>query len=130
LALAPASSPERADHEGERRPMTDTTAALDDDAPVEDAEPFDDEQTDTVQLVRTGWVRFRIGGELIRFRRPLFGELKRLRLALEDMSEAIGDLADETQRIGVELMREASDDSKGEQSDEDRIAQRADIKKR
>lgn len=75
--------------------------------PVAVVEPEADEGTDEVQLVRTGFVRLRFGDTLIRLRRPFFGELKKIRLALEDAADAIADASEEAQLHAARLIEQS-----------------------
>ena len=76
--------------------------------PIGVVDPETDEGDDLVQLVRSGWVRFRWSGETIRLRRPFFGELKTLRLALEDASDAISDASEEIQLTAARLVEKGT----------------------
>lgn len=85
--------------------------------PVEAVEPDSGEGDDLVQLVRSGWVRLRWSDQLVRLRRPFLGELKTLRLALEDASDAISDASEDTQLIAARLIEEGKVIDAGEEGD-------------
>jgi hypothetical protein len=84
---------------------------------VVDAEPADDDGVaiDRIELVKSGLVRIHIDGKRYRLRRPFFGELKTLRLALADVSDDLNDRRMETQLAAKRMMAENerinSDDS-------------------
>ena len=86
--------------------MTDT-APDELSVPVVDADPEGDEVGDELHLVRTGWVRFVMNGERVRLRRPFMGELRDLRLALEDVQDQIGEAAEDVQLVGAEIMEKS-----------------------
>lgn len=91
--------------------MTDQQAAHDDNdgVGVDTDEPMGDEgQADAVILVRTGWVRLRFGDRQVRMRRPFFGELRSIRARLEDVADAIGERAEDSQVIAVRIMDESA----------------------
>lgn len=63
-------------------------------------DPLDPEGPETgeaLTFVRTGWVRCTTGGQIARLRPPLFGEYKRLRMALEDVQDAIMALSEDAE---------------------------------
>lgn len=69
---------------------------------ADEQDPTEQEATAGVVLVRTGWVRLTVNGQMYRLRPPFFGELKARRLALDAMQEsleeataAIEDIADQ-----------------------------------
>lgn len=118
--------------------MNDTAAPLavaptpdDGEMPVEEVGPGDGEGNDSVQLVRTGWVRFRFGETTVRLRRPFLGELRDLRMALEDTSDNISEQAEEAQLIAMELITEG-ERIDGDESIElaDRVRQRRALTRR
>lgn len=78
---------------------TDTPVPTDGDADLVDVEG--------IVFVKTGWVRFTIDGKVYRLRRPLFGELKKLRLALEDVSDDINTRSAASTQMAIDLEREA-----------------------
>lgn len=86
--------------------VTDVLVAADKDPDPEDGDEFDER----VDLVRTGLVRIRIAGSRFRLRRPFFGELKKLRLALQDVNDEISDLSDEALRLAREMTDAAKSD--------------------
>lgn len=57
-----------------------------------------------VELVKSGWVRLHWNDRTVRLRRPFFGELKRIRLALEDMADAIAERSDDVRESAAELV--------------------------
>lgn len=74
---------------------------------LEPVEPSEAEPEEGLQFVRTGWVRFRWDGRVLRLRRPFLGELRELRLALEDLSDEIAERSEEIQAEGLRLAAEA-----------------------
>lgn len=77
---------------------TDTPVPSDTDADLVDVEG--------IVFIKTGWVRFTIDGKVYRLRRPLFGELKALRLALEDVTDDINEKSAESTTMAIELEQE------------------------
>lgn len=69
----------------------------------------DDLPGDQVTLVKTGMVRIWIGGQRYRLRRPFFGELKTLRLALEGLQDEVNDKQVEILDLAAQLEQEAND---------------------
>jgi hypothetical protein len=87
---------------------------------VRETDPQPDEGDPVaVELVRTGWVRFRWDGQLVRLRRPFFGELKALRLSLEDVADQIGERSDELQALAQEIVAESERNDTDDDRDED-----------
>lgn len=82
----------------------DETPEVDDpDVPIEEVAPEPDEPEEVVQLVRTGWVRFLWADRRLRLRRPYFGEIKQLRLSLEDVTDSIVTHSEEVQVRALEM---------------------------
>lgn len=75
---------------------------------VVDAEVRDDDgvDVDRIELVKSGLVRVHVDGKRYRLRRPFFGELKTLRLALADVSDDLNDRRMETQLAAKRMMAE------------------------
>ena len=67
----------------------------------------DEDEGDELQLAKNGWVRFRVNGERVRLRRPFLGELRDLRLALEDVQDQIGEAAEDVQLVGAEIVEKS-----------------------
>lgn len=74
------------------------------------AAPVVDETGDDVELSQTGLVRLRIDGTRYRLRRPFMGELKKLRLALEEVTEEIGDAQITLHQVRAEVLASEPDD--------------------
>jgi len=88
--------------------MTDPVDPDELSVPVVVTDPEDDEDAgDELQLAKNGWVRFRVNGERYRLRRPFLGELRDLRLALEDVQDQIGEAAEDVQLIATEMMEKS-----------------------
>lgn len=99
--------------------------------PVTDADPQPDEgEAVAVELVKSGWVRLRWDGRTIRLRRPFFGELKSLRMALEDAADAIAEQSEEVQLIGREILAENSANDEADVDDVERMRVRQELTKR
>lgn len=64
------------------------------------------EVLDSIDLVRTGIIRLVINGRKVTLRRPFFGELKRLRLALENLTDSITDARIDAEATGAEIRDE------------------------
>lgn len=77
---------------------------------AEYADPEPDENSDDgdlVQLVRTGWVRFVIGGHgRVRFRPPRFGELRHIMVVYEAMVDEIQERSHKVQALADNLNAE------------------------
>lgn len=75
---------------------------------VADAEPADDDgvDVDRIELVKSGLVRVHVDGQRYRLRRPFFGELKTLRLALADVADDLNDRRMETQLAAKRMLAE------------------------
>lgn len=94
----------------------------------EDDPQHDEGEAVAVELVKSGWVRLRWGGTLVRLRRPFFGELKTIRLALEDAADEIADRSEKIQSIGRKLIEESQKNEEEDgRSDEERAKVRADL---
>lgn len=50
-------------------------------------EPTEDEDTESIEYVRTGWIHVKIDGTLYRLRPVTMGNLRKLRTSLEDLIE-------------------------------------------
>lgn len=100
------------------------------DVPVVATEPQEGEGTDAVELVRTGWVRLRWDDKTVRLRRPFFGELKRLRLALEDASDAIAERSEEVQVIGRQILTENTANDEADTDELEKLEVRRELTKR
>lgn len=98
-------------------------------APVVEVDDEPGEDTDEVQLTRSGAVRLRFDGRVIRLRRPLFGELRTLRLALEDAGEAISDAAEDGAIIGARLVAEATGSEESDADPVDKVKRRREIQR-
>jgi hypothetical protein len=109
--------------------VPDETEMLDGlDVPIEYVEAEDDEtgteHGDVVQLVRTGWVRFFIGGHgRVRFRPARFGELRRILTAHEEMVDLIQEEAHRIKVVSDGLQARADEVNTGDLSSEDRHAE-------
>lgn len=95
------------------------------------AEPEGDEQGEAIVFVRTGWIRFTVGGRLYRLRPPFLKEVKRLRFALEEMADNLADLQSEVEVAGIEILEEqARLEEKADLSATERVAARSALRKR
>lgn len=55
-------------------------------------------------FVHNGIIRFAMGDQIVRVRRPFLGELKALRLALADVQDAIAERSRATSTLGAEFV--------------------------
>jgi len=91
-------------------------------------EPAED-PGDQVELTRTGWVRMTIGDRRYRLRRPMLGEIRDIRMSLEDMSDEIVALS--TDALTASQALKAEQQSLAEADDTpDRNAQLIDLRRR
>lgn len=62
---------------------------------------------DGIVLTKTGWIRAAVAGETFRLRRPFFGELRKLRTALEAVTDEINTTGEEADGIAAQLVEMA-----------------------
>jgi hypothetical protein len=84
--------------------MVDTPAPETDPAPAPEPEPVEP-VADDVEMLPSGLVNVTIGGVVYRLHPPDMGTHKRLRLALEAVTDAIDDASYEAERVGAEVGR-------------------------
>ncbi len=70
--------------------------------------PAGEETGDGLRLVTTGWVRCTVGGALYRLRPPFFGEMKRLRMSLEEIQDHLAEASTEAEGIAMRLIDQAN----------------------
>ena len=96
------------------------------------AEPEGEQEAgEGVVLVRTGWIRFTIGGDLYRLRPPFLKELKRLRFALEEMADNLADVQEDVEATGLAIAEEqVALEQKADLTPTQRAAERNALRKR
>lgn len=62
-------------------------------------------------FVHNGIIRFPMGADTVRVRRPFLGELRSLRLALQDVQDQIAERSRSTGAVGIEYQRRAQENA-------------------